>query len=136
MARKQARQAPTMNLGELADALYAKEAEITEANAKVAELKKQADDLEASVFAALDAAGTDTARGKRGSVSITEAVRPQLADYDAFCGFVLKRKALHLFERRISAKAYAEMKETLGTTAMPGVTEFKYRRLNVRKVTT
>lgn len=123
-----------LKLGELGDALYAKKQEIAAANEVVKRLDAEARQLEDELLNRMQEAGTDIARGSAATVSISENVRPQLQDWDAFAAFVQRRKALHLFERRISSTAYREMKEALGNKPVPGVTEFTQLRLNVRKL--
>lgn len=123
-----------MKLGELGDAIYAKKQEIAEAAAVVDRLDAERRALEDELINRMDEVGTDIVRGDSATISISETVRPQLQDWDAFNKFVLRKKALHLFERRISATAYREMKEELGNKPVPGVSEFVARRLNVRKL--
>lgn len=122
-----------MKLGELGDKIYAKNEEIAQANARVKELENEKRAIEEKLLAAMQQAGTDIVRGEQATVSISETIRPQLADADAFFAFVLRKKALHLFERRIAATAYREMKDSLKGKPVPGVTEFSQLRLNVRR---
>lgn len=123
-----------INFGELADALYAKNEEIARVNAKVKELEGEKRELENTLLTAMQDAGTNIVRGSAATVSISENIRPQIQDFDELERFVLRRKALHLFERRIAATAYREMKELLGNKPIPGLSEFTQLRLNVRKV--
>ena len=123
-----------LNLGDLADAIYKKNAEISAANARVKELEGEKSELENTLLGKMQEAGTDIVRGESATVSISTTIRPQLQDPDAFFAFVLRKKALHLFERRIAANAYKEMKELMKGRPIPGVGEFEQTRLNVRKV--
>lgn len=122
-----------INFGALADSLYSKNEEISQANAKVKELENEKREIENTLLLAMQDAGTDIVRGSTATVSISENVRPQIQDFDAFEKFVLRRKALHLFERRIASTAYREMKDLLGGKPVPGLSEFTQVRLNVRK---
>lgn len=123
-----------VNFGDMCDQLYAKNDEIAQVNGRLKELEGEKREIENRLLASMQDAGTNIVRGQLATVSISETIRPQLADFDEFQKFVLRRKACHLFERRISAKAYQEMKESLGGKPVPGVTEFPQVRLNVRKV--
>jgi hypothetical protein len=123
-----------INFGELADALYAKNEEISQANAVVKDLETEKREIENTLLLAMQDAGTNIVRGSSATVSISENVRPQIQDFDAFTKFVLRRKALHLFERRIASTAYRELKDELGGKPVPGLSEFTQVRLNVRKV--
>lgn len=122
------------NLGELADALYAKNEELAKINAKVKALEAEKTQLQNEVLSALDEAGTTTAKGKKASVSLGETQRFNISDFEALAPFLLRKKALHLFERRISSKAAAEMIESMGGKPIPGLSIFTQRRINVSKV--
>lgn len=117
---------------QLADRLYDMNQEIAAANAKVEDLKKDRDAVENELMALMDNVGTDIVRSERTTVSISETLRASISDYAAFTAFVARRKAFELFERRVSATAYRELKETL-KKPIPGTTEYTQRRLNVRK---
>lgn len=119
-------------LGNLSDSLFAKRAEIAKAESRVKELMAERGEIESKLIAEMKEAGTDIVRGKKATVSISETIRPQLQDQEAFNRFVLRKKALHLFERRIAVKAYQEMKDSLGGKDIPGVSEYVQTRLNVR----
>lgn len=122
------------NLGQLGDELYAKTAQIAEVNAKVKELEHEKKEIEDKLLSLMQEAGTDIVRGATATVSISENVRPQIEDIEELYRFVHRKKAFQLFERRIAATAYREMKESLGGKAIPGLSEFIQTRLNVRKV--
>lgn len=123
----------SVNLGELGDRIYSKSAEIAAIDAQRKELDQEKRELENELLAAMQAAGTDIVRGDLATVSISESAKPQIADIEKLYQFVLRKKALHLFERRISSTAYREMRESTGKP-IPGLTEFTQVRLNVRKV--
>lgn len=123
----------TVNLGALADSIYAKREEVAQARAVADELEKEQRAMENDLLAAMQEAGTDIARGQSATVSITENVIPQIQDFEAFATFVLRKKALHLFERRIAKTAYRELKETLAGKPVPGVGEFTKVSLSIRK---
>lgn len=124
----------TENLGSIGDAIYSKSEEIAAASAKVKELETEKRALEERLLQGMRDAGTDIVRGAKATVSISETVRAQIADWDELAKFVLRKKALHLFERRIASTAYRELKEQLGGKAVPGLSEFTQTRLNVRRV--
>lgn len=121
-------------LGDLGDALFAHKAKIAAANATVEQLEQERKLMEDELIQRMEAEGTDIVRGKKATISISENIRPQIADWDKLIQFVIRKKAVHLFERRISVMAYREMKESLGNKDVPGLTEFKSQRINVRKL--
>lgn len=123
----------TLNLGALGDQLYAKNEEISQANAVVKDLENEKKELENKLLIAMQEQGTDMVRGDTATVSISELVKPRIEDFDEFAKFVKRRSAFHLFERRIASTAYSEMKASLGGKPVPGVSEFTLTRLNIRK---
>lgn len=123
-----------INLGALGDSIYDKADEIVLANAKVKALEVEKRGLEERLLNEMTAAGTAIVRGVKSTVTITESVRPQIADFEAFEKFVLRKKALYLFERRVAAVAYREMKESMKGKAVPGISEFVQQKLSVRKL--
>ena len=88
-----------LNLGELGDQIYSKSEEIAQANAKVKELETEKRGLETQLLNAMQDAGTNIVRGNVATISISETVRPQIADYDELERFILRHKALQLFEK-------------------------------------
>ena len=125
----------TLNLGQLADALYGFNEQIAALNSKLADVNAQKAALEEQMLAAMESAGTDIARGKVATVSSSEKSRVIIADFTMLEKFCLKRKALHLFERRIAQTAAKEMMEELQGN-IPGTSVMKSRSLSIRKVST
>lgn len=123
-----------VNLGGLADDLYAKNEEISALNAKLKALEDEKKGLEEQILTGLRDAGTDIARGNIATISISETVRASITDFAAFEKFVLSKKALHLFERRISATAYREQLDLLKGKPVPGLSPYTQIRINCRKV--
>ncbi len=124
----------TKKLGEMGDEIYDLNAEIAAANEVVKRLDNKKRDLENELLLRMQDAGTHIVRGNKATISISETIRPQIADFDAFAVFVHRKKAYHMFEKRIASGAYKEMKELLGNKPVPGLIEFTSIRLNVRKV--
>lgn len=123
----------SMNIGALGDSLYEKNQEIAAVNAQLKELENQKREIENQLLGQMLEIGTDIVRGQLATISISESVKPTLQDPEEFYKFVLRHKALHLFERRIASKAFQEMRTQIGKP-IPGVSEFTVTRLNVRKV--
>lgn len=122
------------NLGELGDNIYRKTVEIAAVDARRKELDQQKRDMENELMAAMQKAGTDIVRGSLATLSVSELVKPQIVDLEKLYQFVLRKKVLHLFERRIATTAYRELKDQLGNKPIPGLSEFTVTKLNVRKV--
>lgn len=117
---------------------------VADLNAKNAVKTKPLTDEMAAIAEELDMAmktsntftvgGKKVKDGKRGVAEITESTKLNIVDWDALTAFIARKKAFHLFERRVSSKAYGEMKESLGGKAIPGIAEFQLASLKVRRV--
>lgn len=122
-----------INLGELGDSIFSKSAEIAAVDARRKELDQEKRDLENQLLTAMQDAGTEIVRGSLATVSISQTVKPQIVDIEKLYQFVARKKAFHLFERRIASTAYREMRDQIGKP-IPGLSEFTVTKLNVRKV--
>ncbi len=72
-------------------------------------------------------------KGNKSVAEVKTTLRVSIKDFTELEKFVIRKKALHLFERRISSTAYKELKESLGGKALPGLSEFDQARLTVKK---
>ena len=126
-----------IQLGELADVVAAKAAEIDKINAtakaKTAPLEKELKDLEQQLQLAMQDAGVEYIEGKKSTAELKDKLRIGFADWDEFIKFAKRKDAFHLFERRIGAVAYRELKANMGGKAIPGLSEFQQTSLNVSK---
>lgn len=123
----------SVNLGELGDQLYAKNEEIAQFNAQLKVIESEKKALEERLLTGMQEAGTNIVRGSKATISVSETIRAQIVDFEAFSRFLYKRKALYLMERRIASTAYRELKDSLPGNAVPGLSDFTQVRLNVRK---
>lgn len=121
------------NLGDLGDSIYRKNAEIAALDAQRKDLDAEKREMENKLMEAMNKAGTSTVRGQLATITIAEHIKPQIIDIEKLYNFVLRKKALHLFERRIATTAYREIREQTGKP-VPGLSEFTVTKLNVRKV--
>lgn len=133
-SKKAGPKAPSLSLGGMADKIYALSGEIAKIEAQKKEVEEAKRDLENQLIAAMGEAGTDIVRGETASCSLSESVRPQIADFEALTKFIKRTGDFQLFEKRIGANAYREVKERLGNKPVPGLTEFTQTKLSVRKV--
>ena len=89
--------------------------------------------VEQQIIDKLDAEGTDRGASKKASVSISETEEPDVVDWDAFCAFAKRTGNMHLFQRRVSAPAWRELRAKK-KSEVPGLEVFKKRSLNLRVV--
>lgn len=123
-----------VNLAEKALAVQEKIDVMTTAfKSKVTPLEKELEELETTLVNLMTESKLETVRSKNAVVDRKTKTRVSFADFDVFGAFVLRRKALHLFERRIAQKAYQELKDSLGGKAIPGLKEFDQVYVNVRR---
>src|SRR5690606_30990209 len=99
---------------------------------KTRPLKEQVKELEDQLLHAMQDAGLKLIKGSRSEAKISESLRVSISDFAALEPFVIRKKALQLFERRISTKAYTELKESLGNKPIPGLSEYLQPKLNVK----
>jgi hypothetical protein len=120
-------------IGAISDRLW----QLREDKKKLAEQEKsingQIAALELLLFERMDKEGTTKGAGRRASVSLGEQTIFQFDTdnngYDLFVKFVARNKFYHLFERRISQLATAEVFAKKGM--VPGLKVFKKRTINL-----
>lgn len=105
---------------------------------KTGELKQAKEEYEAlkdRVFVLLDEQGITGMESPRAGlkVSINETSKYGFDDFEAFVAFLLRNKAVELLHRRLADNAVTAMIEQRRGKAIPGVKEFKLRRLHVTK---
>ena len=122
-----------VTLGAMIDQAYQLREQRRQLAAEDKLIKADLDDLEIKIIAKLDAEGTDRGASKMASVSITESEEPQVVDWDAFCAFAKRTGNMHLFQRRVSAPAWRELRG-LKKSEVPGLEVYKKRSLNLRVV--
>ena len=126
----------TFNFAEVSDQIQVLQEKIAvieaAAKAKTSPLQEQVKDLEQQLTLAMQDAGLEEIRGKKSVAKITKKLRIGIADYAKLEAFVIRNKALQLFERRISSKAYTELKESLGNKPIPGLSEFRQPDISVK----
>jgi hypothetical protein len=128
IGRRQRRMA---KLGEQIDRIYLVDAKIDEAEAVVRELKQRRAKLETRLLRAFDKEVIDGCKGRRGVARIRRARFPSIKDRTKFDKFVLKHRALDLFQNRISSTAYfARLEEG---QKVPGITIFERIGVSITK---
>lgn len=124
--------APT--LGKMIDDMWAMREEKRVKDLEVKAIETKIALAEQAIMEKLDAEDTITGKGKAASVSITEVTSFNITDFDIFAKYVAKTKYFHLFQRRVSEVAVREIFEQKG--AVPGLTPFNKRKLNLRSLAT
>lgn len=105
----------------------------TKAKLDTKEWKLEIDTLEQQLMLAMADGGLTMIKGKKAKAEVKESLRVSIKDFDVLQAFLIRKKWLHLFERRISVKSYEEAKQSLGGKEIPGLSEFVQQRLNVTK---
>ncbi len=124
------------NFAETADKILALQEKVdvikTAASAKTKPLEQEIEELEQELILAMQDANLTTAAGRNSVAELKEPLKISIGDFEALSKFVIRKQALHLFERRIGIRAYEEMKESLGGKAIPGLNEVRIPKLNVK----
>lgn len=121
-------------LGTLVDELYDVRDRKGALQAQMKILEEEESGLETQMLVQMEEQGLDQVRGEKATVSISKSKVPQVKDWDALNRFILRHKALHLYQRRLAVGAYREAIELNNGKQLPGVEEFDKTTLNVRKV--
>src|SRR2546429_1246917 len=100
--------------GECADLLWQLREVKRRMESEVAAVAKQLHELEAHALEVLHGAKTKTAKGEVGQVSVRVSLVPSVKDWDAVYAWVVKKKALDLFERRLHRPRCARGRPPLG----------------------
>jgi hypothetical protein len=123
------------NAEQLLQALAEADNRVATATGALKHAKEEYEAVADRVFKLMDEQGTETIRNSRVGlqVTISEDDKDVIEDWTKFSAFVLRHKALHLLQRRISPVALREMVESLGGEPVPGLGHFSVRRLHVTK---
>jgi hypothetical protein len=121
-----------VTLGKLIDTQWELREEKRAAEEVVKAIEAKIAANESILFERLDAEDTIKGEGKSASASITSTTSFNITDFDAFAEYVRKNKYFHLFQRRVSETAAREIFESKG--ALPGLTPFTKRRINIRSL--
>ena len=122
-----------MTLGAMIDNMFDIREQRRALGAEDKRLEADAKELEAKIIAKLDAEGTNRGASKKASATISESDEPNVVDWDKFCAFAKRTGNMHLFQRRVSAPAWRELRG-LKKSEVPGLEVFKKRSLNLRVV--
>lgn len=96
----------------------------------IKQITNKMDVVERQLLERMDADGITKATGKKATVSVSELIRPNVQDWDAFYAYIHRNKYYHLLERRPSVSGCNELFEKKGN--VPGVVPYTQRRINMR----
>lgn len=119
------------SLGALNDALWEIREKQRKMQKELDELAQEREALERRLIDAMDAQGTDQSRGTYATATISESIKPQVEDWDAFWAYIRRTNSFYLLERRAAAVAYRETMERR-RKPLPGVKSFVKRSINLR----
>lgn len=121
-------------LGQQIDKLFKLREKITSEQKKVDALKEQRNELEQSIITQMKESGDlEQARSNKATATRTIQVVPHVKDWQKLYRYIIRNKALHLFERRIASAAYRELMESRKGRKLPGVESFSKETLSLRK---
>lgn len=119
-------------LGDKIDALYELRERKRELQSELKALEEEYKLLEAAILDDMDAQRTTLSRTARASASITETEVPTVVDWEAVQDYIRNNDALYLYEQRLAARAWRELKDS--GVLIPGTTPFTRRSLSLRKL--
>ena len=97
-------------------------------------LNEQWRELEAEFIDQLEKQGAKRAGTDIGTATITENVLPTIVDWDALTAYVLETGSTHLFQRRVGAAAFRELREA--GVDVPGVDAYIQKQISLRRRST
>lgn len=100
-----------LKVDKLLDTLAVLRDEQAQADAAAAAAKKACSDIEEQLLAALIDSGLETTGNANLIASVKRSEVPSIEDSAAFDAFVLKHKALDLYQRRLSTTAWRERQQ-------------------------
>lgn len=118
-------------LKELLTAVEEADHEHSAASEVASRTKDRLEQCKEALLQAMIGLGTESASNSGYSAKIVKKSRPNVKDWDAFYKYLKRSGDLQLFERRIAAKAFAEIMEIRGGKDLPGVTTYTYQTLKL-----
>lgn len=122
-----------MNIGELIDALHGLREDRRALEEQIKPITKLSEEYTNQLIHLLQEQGTPKSTSSKASVSIGEALMPNVTDWDVFYEFVKENDALYMLERRVATTAYREMRNLTGEE-IPGVTPYNKVTLSLRSI--
>ena len=122
-----------MSIGTDIDALWKLREQKRNLESEIKLIEEKTNTLQEALITAMQAEGIGKSTGKKASVSITTAIKPNGVDWDMFYAYIHRMKYYHLLERRPSVTGCRELFETKGK--VPGVEAFTKLTLNIRSIT-
>jgi len=120
-----------MKLGQRIDEIYTLDQKIKAKEAVVANLKRKRAKLETKLLKGFAKEDIDGCKGARGTARIRRAEFPSIKDRRKFDQYVLKNKALDLFQNRVSASAWKSRLDE--GEKVPGISVFERIGVTVTK---
>lgn len=122
----------TKRLDEIIDEMFAVRARKRKLEAKVKDADAEYAELASEFIQTAKSAGTDYARGKLASASITKQLVPQARDWDEIYDYIRENDAMYLLHRRISAGAWKELLDS--GTDVPGIEAYEKETVSLREL--
>lgn len=119
------------SLGRQIDNIYRMDAEISKANATVAELKRVRRKAESRLLKDFDKSDIDGASGTKGKASIRRSRHATIKNRAKLDKWIRKHNAFDLYQARLTSKAYFDRLEE-GIT-VPGVGIFEDVRVSISR---
>jgi hypothetical protein len=124
-----------MTLGDKIDAYWRLKNDIAAVSSELSALKEQQNEMERELIHSLDDNGTTGSDGHSARARITETEVPQIDDIDQVYDFIKETGHFYLLQRRISSKAFRELKQMEGDS-LPGLSSYTKRAISIRKLNT
>lgn len=122
----------TATAGALIKALKEVDDEIDIINGELREYKRRRDDIVVAIEALMDAQGTTMLAAEGLVCEAKEDEVPRIVNWEDVENYVIRNKALSLFQRRLSPAVWRALIDERDGQPVPGIEPFKTRKLSVR----
>lgn len=121
-----------MNIGKEIDKLVAKRENMRALQKEIDIIKVDFDTDSFTIMEEMENQGITKATGLLGTISLKETLVAHVLDWDKVYNYILRNKAFHLMQKRISDGAFRELLDNRKGKNIPGIDKFNKKGINLR----
>jgi len=122
-----------LRIGTLIDHLYKADAAIKVVSLELEKKKATRTKIEKEIFARFKKDDIDGASGRLAAITLRRSKNPSLRNWKRLSLYVYRRKALDLFQRRISKQAWEDRLLTNKGKPIPGIDTYEVVKISLHK---
>jgi hypothetical protein len=121
-----------MNIGKEIDKLVTKREAMRALQKEIDAIKHEFDADSLLIMEEMEQQGMQKATGMLGTISLKDTLIAHVIDWDRVYNYILRNKAFHLMQKRISDGAFRELLESRKGKSIPGIDKFNKKGINLR----